>query len=83
MKQLMRAIGLSCVVLVGSYAVAAPPVSHSAFIQRQLNGCMTKRMATNKTLSYNDALRGCKGRIQPQKEALASNGPSSSGTNAH
>jgi hypothetical protein len=83
MKQFIRAIGLSSVMLVGAHAVAAPPASQSAIIKRQLNDCMSRRMAANRTLSYNDALRSCKGRIQPQKEALASNSPSESGTKAH
>jgi hypothetical protein len=83
MKQFIRVIGLSSTMLVGAHALAAPPASRSAIIKRQLNDCMSRRMATNKTLSYNDALRGCKGRLQPQKEALASNSPSESGTKAH
>jgi hypothetical protein len=34
-------------------------------------------------LSYNDAMRTCKERAQPPKEALASIGPSESGAKAH
>ena len=83
MKQFIRVIGLSSIMVVGAPAVAAPPASQSAIIKRQLNDCMSRRMAVNRTLSYNDALRSCKGRIQPQKEALASNSPSESGTKAH
>jgi hypothetical protein len=83
MKQFMRAIGLSSMMLVGALAVAAPPASQSAVTKRQLNDCMSRRMAANRTLSYNDALRSCKERIQSQKEALASNSPSESGTKAH
>ena len=83
MKQFMIAIGLSGIMLVGSLALAAPPASQSAIIKRQLNDCMSRRMAANRTLSYNDALRSCKGRIQSQKEALASNNPSESSTKAH
>jgi len=78
MKQFMRVIGLSSMMLAGAHALAAPPASQSAIIKRQL-----RRMAANKTLSYNDALRSCKGRIQSQKEALASNSPSESGAKAH
>jgi hypothetical protein len=76
------AIGL-CSALVSAHASAAPPASQAAMMKRQLNECMVRRMGANKTLSYNDAMRSCKERVQPAKEALASIGPSESGTKAH
>jgi hypothetical protein len=76
------AIGLCSVLLLGTHAVAAPPGSQAA-IKRQLVECMIKRMRANRTLSYNDAMRTCKESIQPANEALASIGPSESGTKAH
>jgi hypothetical protein len=80
MKRLMTAIaltiGLGGAVLIGAHAVAAPPSSQAALVKRQINDCMTRRMGANRTLSYNDAMRMCKERVQPAKEALASISPS-------
>ena len=75
------AIGL-CSMLIGAHALAAPPATQAA-MKRQLNECMARRMGANRMLSYNDAMRTCKERAQPPKEALASIGPSESGTKAH
>jgi hypothetical protein len=87
MKRLMTAIaltiGLGGAVLIGAHAVAAPPTSQSALMKRQINDCMTRRMGSNRTLSYKDAMRACKERIQLPKEALASIGTSESGTKTH
>jgi hypothetical protein len=76
------AIGL-CSALLGANAPAAPPVSQAAIVKRQMYECMARRMGANKTLSYNDALRTCKERVQPAKEALASITSNESGTKAH
>jgi len=82
MKRFMTLIGLCSVVLAGAHAVAAQPASVSANFKRQINDCMTRRMGANRSLSYNDAMRMCKERVQPAKEALASISPtpSESGT---
>jgi hypothetical protein len=77
------AIGLCGVVLVGAHATAAPPTSQAAMIKRQINECMARRMGANKALSYNEAMRTCKERAQPPKEALASIGQNESGTKTH
>jgi hypothetical protein len=76
-------LGLCSVLLLGAHAVAAPPARQAAIMKRQLVECMIRRMGANRTLSYNDAMRTCKESIQPAKEALASIGPSESGTKAH
>jgi hypothetical protein len=78
MKRFMSVVGLSA-VLLGSYAVAAGPMSPVPS-KRQINACMIKRMAADKMLSYNNAMRVCKQRLQPAKDALASNGPAESGS---
>jgi hypothetical protein len=83
MKRFMTAIGLSSVVLLGAHAVAAPPASQAALLRRQINDCMTRRMGADRFLSYKDAMRTCKDRIQPAKEALASNSPTDSGAKTH
>ena len=41
-------------------------------MKRQMAECMTKRMTANKTLSYNDARKGCMERLQPGKDEVAS-----------
>jgi hypothetical protein len=73
------AIGL-CSALLGANAPAAPPASQAAIMKRQIHECMARRMGANKTLSYNDAMRTCKERVQPAKEALAAIGPNEPGT---
>ena len=87
MKRSVKLIGLCSLVLVGAHALAAQPASQSAMIKRQISNCMTRRMGVNRTLSYNDAMRMCKERVQPAKEALASINPSispsESGTKMH
>jgi len=82
MKRFMMAIGLGA-MLMGANAAAAPPTSQSALARRQISDCMTRRMGADKNLSYKDAMRTCKSRIQPPKEALASNGPGDSRTKTH
>jgi hypothetical protein len=77
------ALGLCGVMLVGANAVAAPPASQAVNSKRQLYECMARRMGANRTLSYNEAMRTCKERAQPPKDALASIGPNESGTKAH
>jgi hypothetical protein len=74
--------GLCGVLLVGAHALAAPPASQAAITKRQLVECMIKRMGANRTLSYNDAMRTCKERAEPPKEAMASIGPNESGAKA-
>jgi hypothetical protein len=78
------AIGLcSGMLLLGAHALAAPPATQAAIMKRQIHECMARRMGANRMLSYNDAMRTCKDRAQPPKEALASIVPSESGTKAH
>lgn len=83
MNRIMVAVGLSSTLLVGAQAVAAQPMSQAALLKRQLSGCMSRRMGADRTLSYKDAMRTCKDRMQPAKEALASNRPGESDTKAH
>lgn len=64
-------------------AYSAQPENQSALLKRQLNSCMVRRMGTDKTLSYNDAMRVCKERSQQAKPALASVTPSDAGAKSH
>jgi hypothetical protein len=47
--------------------------------KRQLSECMTRRMSANRNLSYIDAMRACKERLQPSKDTLASVNPVGTG----
>jgi hypothetical protein len=76
-------VGLSSALLVGAQVMATQPMSQAALFKRQLSDCMSRRMGADRTLSYNDAMRTCRDRLQPTKEALASNSPGESGTKAH
>ncbi|HEY2781351.1 MAG TPA: hypothetical protein VGI90_11275 [Steroidobacteraceae bacterium] len=71
MRRYLTAVGIS-LVLLGSQAASAAPESRAIIAKHQLSECMTKRMSANRNLSYNDALRTCKERLQPPKETLAS-----------
>jgi hypothetical protein len=82
MRQFVAAVSLFG-VLSAAQATADQPASQSVLLKRQINGCMTRRMGADKTLSYNDAMRACKERIQPAKEAMASIGPTESGAKSH
>ena len=66
-------------VLIGAQTVSAQPERPAVIAKHQLSECMTKRMSENRSLSYNDAMRACKARLQPAKD-LASNNPIDTGT---
>ena len=83
MKRFLTAIGWSSLILVGAYSARAVPESAAVIAKHQLIECMTKRMFADRSLSYNDAKRACKERLQPPKDTLASINPIESGTKAH
>jgi hypothetical protein len=67
--------------LLGSQAASAAPESRAIIAKHQLSECMTRRMSANRNLSYIDAMRACKDRLQPPpKETLASISPAGTGT---
>jgi hypothetical protein len=69
-------------LLIGAQTVNAQPERPAVLAKHQLSECMTKRMSANRSLSYNDAMRTCKERLQPPKD-LASINPSETGTKGH
>jgi hypothetical protein len=83
MNRFMVAVGLSTALLVGAHALAVQPMSQAALFKRQLSDCMSRRMGADRTLSYKEAMRTCRDRLQPSKEALAANRPGESDTKAH
>ena len=78
MRRFITAVAGS-LILLGSVAAPAQPENPAVIAKRQLGACMTKRMSADKTLSYNDALRVCKERLQPPKDTLASISPDDAG----
>ncbi len=58
----------SAVVLIGALIATAPAValdlSQSAVNKKQISGCMTKRMLSDRTVSYNNARKACTGQLK-------------------
>jgi hypothetical protein len=75
MQRALTAIVVSGLLLVIAPAAATEASGGAALLRQQINDCMSKRMGADKTLSYNEAMRSCKARLQPAKDTLASNGP--------
>ena len=75
MKRFLTAVGCTTVICIGAHTALARPESAAVIAKRQLSDCMTRRMAADKSLSYNDARRVCKERLQPPKDTLASINP--------
>ena len=74
MQRATTAIYASAVFLMSASAAAVEPTAPSTpVLRQQINDCMTKRMAANKTLSYNEAMRTCKALLQPSKDTLTAN----------
>jgi len=82
MTRIIWAIGFSA-LLTAVQAASAMPESPALIAKRQLIECMNRRMAASKAVSYNEAMRACKGRQQPPKDTLASNGTSEGDTKSH
>jgi hypothetical protein len=76
-KRFLTALACGSLVL-GAQLVTAQPESPAIVAKHQLSECMNKRMAANRALSYNDAMRACKERLQPPKD-LASINPTDTG----
>jgi hypothetical protein len=81
MKHFLKAIACSSLILAAQIA-SAQPESPAVIAKHQLSECMIKRMSGNRNLSYNDAMRACKERLQPPKD-LASINPIETATKSH
>jgi hypothetical protein len=64
---------LAFTLILASAPLVAADLSTSPHIytRRQLADCMTKRMYSNRTLSYNDAAKTCKDELQGSKTDAA------------
>jgi hypothetical protein len=82
MKRSLRAIACGSLIL-GAQVVGAQPESAAIIAKHRLSECMSKQMSASRSLSYNDAMRACKLRLQPPKDTLASISSTDTGTKAH
>ena len=82
MKRSLKAIACGSLILA-TQVVGAQPQSAAVIARHQLSECMSKQMSADRSLSYNEAMRLCKQRLQPPKDTLASINPTDSGTKAH
>jgi hypothetical protein len=72
LTRFLKAIACSSLIL-GAQTIGAQPESAAVIARHQLSECMSKRMSANRNLSYNDAMRACKERLQPPKDLAAIN----------
>jgi len=72
MKRFLTAVGCTSLVFIGAHTAFAQPERAAVIAKRQLSECMSRRMSADRSLSYNDARRVCKDRLQPPKDTLAS-----------
>jgi hypothetical protein len=70
MKRLLHMIAFTGLVLAAQ-TVGAQPERPEIVARQQLSQCMYKRMSANRALSYNEAMRTCKARLQPPKEVAS------------
>jgi hypothetical protein len=84
MKRFLTAVGWTTLLFLGAHTAAhAQPESAAVIAKRQMSDCMSRRMAADKGLSYNEARRVCKERLQPPKDTLASINPVDTSGKAH
>ena len=64
---------LALSLILASAPLVAADLSTSAhtYTRRQLADCMSKRMSSDRTLSYNDAAKACKDELQGSKTDAA------------
>ena len=69
MKLIILAVALTG-ALASAQAPAADPSTQNASVvnKRQMAGCMTRRMSSSRTLSYNDAKKACTAQLKPQAD---------------
>ena len=70
--------GFVALFLVGSLAATAAsyaqePNSQTAISKRQIFSCMSRRMAADRLLSFNDAAKICKDQLKSRKTDTAAN----------
>ena len=76
MKYILLAMSIGAGMAAGS--AHAQPESAAVLAKQQLTECMNRHMAASRNVSYNEAMRTCKAKLQPPKDTLASNGAAQS-----
>lgn len=73
MRVATTTVALSFMLASAQLVAADPSNSTASHVSRrqQLADCMTKRMYSNRTLSYNDAAKACKDELQGSKTDAA------------
>ena len=76
MNRLFTLIAMSSVMLIGARALAADSVNQPTMSKRQLIaqvvGCMKKQMSASNSISYNAAMKACKGQMSKPSDNSAS-----------
>ena len=73
MKRPISMAGGCAMMVIGISALAGETAGQSIIFKHELTQCMTKKMSVDRSLSYYAAMRACRERLQPSKDALASN----------
>jgi hypothetical protein len=60
---------------VGAASLAQDPNGEPGPSKRQVSACMSRRMASDRLVSYNDAAKACKIQLRSRKADTASNAP--------
>jgi hypothetical protein len=68
MNRLLPAIALIGVMYAGLPAFAVDVVRQAPLDQRQVRGCMSKRMSSDRSISYNEAKKDCAMRLRAQNQ---------------
>jgi hypothetical protein len=72
MKRVATVIALTGAIFVGTQALAVDSTSPPTMSKRQIIvltvGCMRKRMSTDKSSSYNAAMKACKDQINKESD---------------
>jgi hypothetical protein len=68
MNRLLPAIALIGLMYAGLPAFAVDTVRSATLDQRQVRGCMSKRMSSDRSISYNEAKKACAMRLRAQNQ---------------
>jgi hypothetical protein len=75
MKRVITVLATTVVILLSAQALAVESMSQSKIDRRHMVQCMTKRMMSDRTLSYNAAARVCKDDLKAQNGLVAAGAP--------
>jgi hypothetical protein len=86
MNRVLTIIAMTSAIFLSEQAFAVGSISHPEMSRRQMIvqivGCMKKRMAADKAISYNEAAKACKAKITKRSDNSPSDTLVASGTPA-